>query len=53
MRGRHIVLQSKDCHALWISAKALELSMPLPEEVDGGIIARDDNGRPLGTSPPD
>ncbi|KAF9529284.1 amidohydrolase family-domain-containing protein [Crepidotus variabilis] len=49
VRGRHVVLQSKDCHALWVSGKALEMSMPFPEEVDGGIIARNSAGQPTGT----
>ncbi|ESK85235.1 hypothetical protein Moror_11382 [Moniliophthora roreri MCA 2997] len=48
IRGRPIVLQSKDCHALWVSSKALEASLPLPLEVDGGVIVRDDSGRPTG-----
>ncbi|KIL68929.1 hypothetical protein M378DRAFT_158071 [Amanita muscaria Koide BX008] len=49
VRNRPIVLQSKDCHALWISAKALEASSPLPdEEIEGGFIVRDDHGRPTG-----
>jgi hypothetical protein len=48
VRGRPIVLQSKDCHALWLSAKALEASSPLPDEVEGGFVVRDDNGFPTG-----
>ena len=48
IRGRHVVLQSKDCHALWVSSKAIEASLPLPEAVEGGIIVRDDVGRPTG-----
>ncbi|KAF5389360.1 hypothetical protein D9757_004382 [Collybiopsis confluens] len=48
IRGRPVVLQSKDCHALWISQKALESSLPFPEEVEGGIIMRDASGNPTG-----
>ncbi|KAJ7647499.1 amidohydrolase family-domain-containing protein [Roridomyces roridus] len=50
LRGRPIVLQSKDCHALWISYKAIEKSFPgpVPETVEGGVIFRDDAGRPNG-----
>ncbi|KAF5385987.1 hypothetical protein D9615_002411 [Tricholomella constricta] len=48
IRGRPVVLQSKDCHALWASAKAIEASMPFPEAVDGGIIVRDKTGKPTG-----
>jgi predicted amidohydrolase YtcJ len=48
VRGRPIILQSKDCHALWLSAKALEASAPLPDEVEGGFVVRDDDGSPSG-----
>ncbi|KAJ3805913.1 amidohydrolase family-domain-containing protein [Lentinula aff. lateritia] len=48
IRGRPVVLQSKDCHALWLSQKALESSLPFPEEVDGGLIVRDASGKPTG-----
>lgn len=44
-----MVLQSKDCHALWVSSKAIEVSMPFPETVDGGIIVRDEVGYPAGS----
>jgi predicted amidohydrolase YtcJ len=48
VRGRPIVLQSKDCHALWVSSRMLEISMPFPESVDGGIIFRNGTGHPSG-----
>ena len=48
VRGRPVVLQSKDCHALWVSSKIIESSLPLPEVVDGGIILRDKGGHPTG-----
>ena len=48
VRGRHIVLQSKDCHALWVSSKVIEISLPLPDVVEGGVIVRDDAGHPTG-----
>ena len=48
VRGRPVVLQSKDCHALWVSSKVIEASLPLPEAVEGGIIVRDVAGRPTG-----
>ena len=48
VRGRPVVLQSKDGHALWVSKTALELSSPLPSEVDGGLIVRDSFGAPIG-----
>ncbi|THV06783.1 hypothetical protein K435DRAFT_848853 [Dendrothele bispora CBS 962.96] len=46
--GRPVVLQSKDCHALWVSSAALETSLPLPLEVEGGVIVRDQYGYPTG-----
>ncbi|KAH8828114.1 amidohydrolase 3 [Flagelloscypha sp. PMI_526] len=48
VRGRPIVLQSKDCHALWLSDVALQTSLPFPDSVDGGIIERDRHGVPTG-----
>lgn len=47
IRGRYVVLQSKDCHALWVSSKAME-GLPLPEAVEGGVIVRDATGHPTG-----
>ncbi len=44
------MLQSKDCHALWVSQHALEASLPFPEDVDGGVIVRDASGQPMGFS---
>ncbi|KAI0812390.1 amidohydrolase family-domain-containing protein [Irpex lacteus] len=46
--GRPIILQSKDGHALWISQKILTAMQPLPDEVEGGVIVRDDLGNPTG-----
>ncbi|KAH7888360.1 amidohydrolase family-domain-containing protein, partial [Phlebopus sp. FC_14] len=47
--GRPVVLQSKDGHALWVSKKALEFSLPFPDEdVEGGVIVRDAHGSPTG-----
>jgi hypothetical protein len=48
VRDRPVVLQSKDCHALWVSSKIIESSLPLPEVVDGGVIVRDKGGHPTG-----
>ncbi|KAG6920121.1 hypothetical protein DXG01_010189 [Tephrocybe rancida] len=48
IRGRPVVLQSKDCHALWASSKAVTVSLPIPQEVDGGVIIRDAAGEPTG-----
>ncbi|KAG1848859.1 amidohydrolase family-domain-containing protein [Suillus subluteus] len=38
VRGRPVVLSSKDGHALWISKKALALSSPWPSEVEGVLL---------------
>jgi hypothetical protein len=48
VRGRPVVLSSKDKHASWVSKKALALSFPLPSEVEGGIIMKDSFGNPSG-----
>lgn len=48
IRGRPVVLQSKDCHALWVSAEAMRLSSPFPDSVEGGIIIRGEDGEPTG-----
>ncbi|KAF7300007.1 Amidohydro-3 domain-containing protein [Mycena kentingensis (nom. inval.)] len=51
IRGRPVVLQSKDCHALWVSARALELSQqnfPPDFQVDGGVILTRRDGSPSG-----
>ena len=51
VRGRPIILQSKDGHALWVSKAVLELNSPLPLEVEGGVIIRDSFGTPTGLIP--
>ncbi|KAF5321778.1 hypothetical protein D9619_001389 [Psilocybe cf. subviscida] len=48
VRGRPVILQSKDCHALWASSRAIQISLPLPESVEGGVIVRDANANPSG-----
>lgn len=48
IKGRPVVLQSKDCHALWVSAEAMQGSLPFPDEVDGGVVLKDGNGNPSG-----
>ncbi|KAJ7078906.1 amidohydrolase family-domain-containing protein [Mycena belliarum] len=48
LKGRPIVLQSKDCHAIWVSSKAIEASLPFPDVIDGGVIVRGDSGHPSG-----
>ncbi|KAF8171163.1 amidohydrolase family-domain-containing protein [Mycena galopus ATCC 62051] len=48
IKGRPVVLQSKDCHALWVSHRVLELSKPFPPSVDGGIVLTDASGAATG-----
>jgi predicted amidohydrolase YtcJ len=48
VRGRPVVLQSKDGHALWVSKRILNAMLPVPDHVDGGFIVRDENGNPSG-----
>lgn len=44
------MLQSKDCHAQWVSGRVLELTGQLPLSVEGGIVLTDDSGAPTGNS---
>ena len=48
IKGRPIVLQSKDGHALWISRKIIESNLPWPDVIEGGVIVRDSSGYPTG-----
>ena len=48
LRGRPIILQSKDGHAQWVSEAILKKMLPVPDSVDGGIIERDREGKPTG-----
>lgn len=53
IRGRPVVLQSKDGHALWVSKTVLQQSHgSLVEDVEGGVIIRDTHGEPTGSSGP-
>jgi hypothetical protein len=48
--GHLVVLEGKDGHAIWVSSRAMELSAPLPDTVEGGVIIRDSDGKPTGTN---
>ncbi|KAJ8588591.1 hypothetical protein M405DRAFT_246183 [Rhizopogon salebrosus TDB-379] len=48
LRGRRISLTRIDGHAAWVSNRVLQLIAPLPENVDGGLIIRDEHGKPTG-----
>lgn len=52
LRGKKICLARVDVHAEWVSRAVLdELEKRpggLPQTVDGGLIVRDDQGRPTG-----
>jgi len=46
--GRPIALRSKDAHGYWVSQKILDAMEPIPDKVDGGVIIRDSQGKPIG-----
>ncbi|KAG1731424.1 amidohydrolase family-domain-containing protein [Suillus lakei] len=48
LRGRRISLARIDVHASWVSNRVLQLMAPLPENIDGGLIIRDEHGKPTG-----
>ncbi|TFK54024.1 hypothetical protein OE88DRAFT_1654482 [Heliocybe sulcata] len=48
VRGRPVVLQSKDGHALWVSEAVIRSMEPLPDSVEGGVIVRDSSGKATG-----
>ncbi|KIM91971.1 hypothetical protein PILCRDRAFT_809968 [Piloderma croceum F 1598] len=48
VQGRPVVLQSKDGHALWVSSSVIQLSLPFPTTIEGGMIVRDSSGKPIG-----
>ncbi|ESK89828.1 amidohydrolase 3 [Moniliophthora roreri MCA 2997] len=48
IRGRQVMLRSKDMHSSWVSKATLDVNAPFPEEYEGGVIMRDENGNPTG-----
>ncbi|KAG7098374.1 hypothetical protein E1B28_000332 [Marasmius oreades] len=48
IRGRPVVLSSKDGHSFWVSQATLDANAPFPEQVPGGVILRDKKGKPTG-----
>ncbi|GHJ88849.1 hypothetical protein NliqN6_5251 [Naganishia liquefaciens] len=48
LRDLPIALKRIDIHAEWVSPKVLEMMGDLPEEVPGGQIMRDADGKPTG-----
>lgn len=52
IRGRPVVLQSKDGHAAWVSKTILQWCGSLLGDVEGGVVARDARGNPTGSSDP-
>lgn len=48
IRGRQVVLRSKDAHAYWVSGTTLDVNAPYPNEIEGGKIVQDDQGKPTG-----
>ncbi|KAF5331349.1 hypothetical protein D9611_011855 [Ephemerocybe angulata] len=47
-RGRRVILQSKDGHAIWVSKAILDAYAPYPDTIEGGVIMRDGSGSPTG-----
>ncbi|KAI0036858.1 amidohydrolase family-domain-containing protein [Vararia minispora EC-137] len=39
VRSHRVALEAKDGHAIWVNSKVLEEISPLPDEVEGGLIA--------------
>ncbi|KAF9264103.1 hypothetical protein L218DRAFT_958522 [Marasmius fiardii PR-910] len=48
IRGRQVVLTSKDGHSFWVSQATLDANAPFPEQFPGGVILRDKKGKPTG-----
>ncbi|PBK76801.1 hypothetical protein ARMSODRAFT_948639 [Armillaria solidipes] len=48
IRGRSVMLRSKDGHGTWVSGRVLQNIRPLPHAVEGGVIVRDKKGKPIG-----
>ncbi|KAH9056815.1 amidohydrolase 3, partial [Lactarius vividus] len=48
LRGRSIVLARIDWHAYWVSNAVLSELTDLPDVVGGGLIVRDEAGKPTG-----
>ncbi|KAG7452304.1 amidohydrolase 3 [Guyanagaster necrorhizus] len=48
IRGRSVMLRSKDGHGTWVSGRVLQDTRPLLRTVEGGVIVRDKKGQPIG-----
>ncbi|KAF8966893.1 amidohydrolase family-domain-containing protein [Flammula alnicola] len=48
LKDRLISLNRVDGHVRWVSPAVLKVMKDLPEQVDGGLIVRDDQGNPTG-----
>ena len=48
IRGRQVILESKDGHAFWVSGTTLKTYAPYPDSYPGGSIIRDQDGEPTG-----
>ena len=48
LRGRPILLQRVDVHAIWVSQRVLNEVGELPKVVEGGSVIRDADGSPTG-----
>ncbi|KAF9041749.1 amidohydrolase 3 [Hymenopellis radicata] len=48
IRGRPIMLRSKDGHGTWVSGRVLDSIQPIPHKVEGGSIIRNEDGEAVG-----
>lgn len=48
IKGRPVMLRSKDGHGTWISGRVLDTLKSLPDTIEGGSIIRDKDGKPAG-----
>ena len=49
IKGRPVILQSRDGHAIWVSRATLDANAPFPDSVEGGVILRDESGEMTGS----
>ena len=49
IKGRPVILQSRDGHAIWVSRATLDANAPFPDSVEGGVILRDESGELTGS----
>jgi predicted amidohydrolase YtcJ len=48
IRGRPVILESKDGHAFWVSGATLDANAPYPDSYPGGTIVKNSQGQANG-----